>query len=155
MSLTLCKATLNHSDLLLTWRNDPDVITMSASGKAVTEAEHDRWLVKVLSDKSWHLYIAEINIPVFPTNFAGEVRSIGMGRINDEHGVAVLSYSVAREHRGKGLAGELVAVLCDKACELGYTSIQAVARHRNTASIKALLSNGFTIQDHELLTLKK
>ena len=159
MSLSLRKATLNDSDLLLQWRNDPDVIATSITRKGVTEAEHDRWLVKALSDKACHLYIAEIQDPryVVMEDGCGELvfNAGGMGRINGEHGVAILSYSLAKEHRGDGHAGVLVAALCDKAWELGYTSIQAVARHGNTASLRALLSNGFTVSEHELLRLEK
>lgn len=143
--MNLRKATLNDSDLLFAWRNDQDVIATSTSQRAVTEAEHDRWLVKTLDDKTVHLYIAIVN--------GNDL--VGMGRINDEHGMAVLSYSVAAEHRGQGFGGQLVAALCDKAYELGFTSIQAVARHQNTASLRALMASGFTLQNSELLVLKK
>lgn len=145
MSLALRKATLNDSDQLFRWRNDPDVIATSTSQRAVTEAEHDRWLIKVLSDKTLHLYIAVVS----------DNDPVGMGRIKDEDDLAVLSYSIAAEHRGQGFGGQLVAALCDKAYELGFTSIQAVVRRQNTASLKSLLSNGFTIQANELLVLKK
>jgi RimJ/RimL family protein N-acetyltransferase len=146
MSLVLRKALLSDSSLLLAWRNDPDVIASVTSQRAVTEAEHDRWLIKVLSDKTNHVYIAVIS----------DDTPIGMGRINEgAPGVAVLSYSIASEHRRDGFGSELVLELCQEAHRLGYRSIQAVARHRNTASLKCLLSNGFTIDQDELLHLTK
>lgn len=141
--LTLRLATLADSALILTWRNDPETIAMSATQRAVTEAEHDRWYIQALTDLTVHLYVVE------------DGEAMGMGRINEERGVAILSYSVDARYRGRGYGGELVAALTAKAYELGYTSIQALVRHANTASIRALLGQGFAIDPHELLRLTK
>ena len=164
--LTLRKATLADSNLILAWRNDPETIAMSTTQRGVTEAEHDRWYIKTLTDITVHLYVAVIcldglsdaQIAQYKIGLedieANEIE-IGMGRINEECGVAVLSYSIDKAYRGQGYGGELVADLCAKACELGCTSIQAVCRHANTASVRALLGQGFEIDDRELLHLTK
>jgi RimJ/RimL family protein N-acetyltransferase len=150
--LTLRKATLADSGLLLRWRNDLEAIAMSTTSRAVTEAEHDRWFVKTLTDITVHLYVAEDPIDYGPSQ---PWLPVGMGRINEERGVAILSYSVDANYRGQGYGGELVAALTAKAYELGFTSIQAVVRHANTASIRALLGQGYEIDPHELLRLTK
>lgn len=153
MSLSLRKATLKDSDLLLAWRNDPDVVAWSATGRPVTEAEHDRWIMKALSDQTWHLYIAQEPVDYGPSQ---PWLLVGMGRITESApGVATLGYSIAAEHRAQGFGAALVALLCQKAYELGYLSIQAVSRHGNTASIRALLGNGFEIDQPELLQLTR
>jgi RimJ/RimL family protein N-acetyltransferase len=157
MSLTLRKATLADSALLFRWRNEPETVLASIVQKPVTEAEHDRWLIKVLSDKTWHLYIAENNWPRYenePEDFGKEL--IGMGRLQEvgPHR-AVVSYSVDAHHRVRGFGGQIVAALCVKALELGYTSLRADARRESTASIRALLAAGFEFSPVELLTLEK
>ena len=152
--LMLRKATLADSSLILAWRNDPEAIAMSTTQRAVTEAEHDRWYIKVLTDITVHLYVAETDIRTEAWQ-PETIASVGMGRINEERGVAVLSYSIDKGIRGHGYGGELVAALTAKAYELGYTSIQADVRHTNTASIRALLGQGFEIELHELLRLMK
>lgn len=162
MSLTLRKATLDDSELLFRWRNDPDVVAMSATGRAVTEAEHDRWMITTLACEAVQLYVAETNTRteawqpvVFTPVGMGRITPVGMGRITKEHEVAVLNYSIAKPFRWRGLGTDLVLLLCDKARELGHDRIQAVARCQNTASLKALLTNGFTIQGDKLLILEK
>ena len=152
--LTLRKATLADSPLILAWRNDPEAVDMSGTGRAVTEAEHDRWYIKTLTAITVHLYVAEADVRTEAWQ-PETIAAIGMGRINEECGVAILSYSVDKDHRGQGYGGELVADLCAKAYELGCTSIQAVCRHANTASVRALLGQGFEIDDRELLHLTK
>ena len=148
--LTLRKATLADSNLILAWRNDAEAVATSTTQLAVTEAEHDRWYIKVLTDLTVHLYVAETDGGAMEGQ-----RSIGMGRINEERGVAVLSYSIDANYRGLGYGGELVAALTAKAYEFGYVSIQAVCRCSNTASVRALLRQGFEIDPPELLQLRK
>jgi RimJ/RimL family protein N-acetyltransferase len=148
MPLTLRKATLADSAILLAWRNDPDVIATSASGRGVTQAEHEAWFIKTLTDCTVHVYLAD-----WLDDYL-RVTGCGMGRINEEAGVAVLSYSIAKEWRGQQFGHHLVGALVQQAYELGYTSIQAVSRHSNTASIRALLSQGFQIKQAELLELR-
>jgi RimJ/RimL family protein N-acetyltransferase len=150
--LTLRKATFDDSALLLRWRNDSETIAMSQTQRAVTETEHTRWFVKALADTTIHLYIAEEPIDYGPIQ---PWLPIGMGRIIEDRGVAILSYSVDVDYRNSGYGGELVSTLTAKAYELGYTSIQAVVRHANTPSIKALLRDGFHIDASELLRLTK
>lgn len=142
--LRLRPATLDDSDRILAWRNDPEAITMSASQHSVTQIEHDAWFIKALADGTTRLYVAEV-----------DAQPVGMGRINQDHGVAVLSYSVDRDYRGHGYAGQIVADLCVEAYKMGYTCIQAVVRHANTASLKALLRNEFQLSEHELLRLER
>ena len=161
MPLTLRNATLADSDLLLAWRNDPEVIATSASGKVVMAAEHEAWFIKTLTDLTVHLYVAETWVGDYGATLPrdpeppGIWASVGMGRINEDCGIAVLSYSIAKEYRARWYGGQLVVALVQKAHELGFRSIQAVSRHTNTASIRALLSHGFTIGQAELLVLRR
>lgn len=101
--LVLRVASLQDADLLLAWRNDPKTRAASHSGDEVTRAGHISWLTMALADDTRSLYIAEENgVPV------------GSVRADNCQGVYTLSWTVAPEARGRGLAKCMVALLADQ-----------------------------------------
>src|ERR1035438_6256290 len=56
--VTLRPATEDDSGVLLEWRNDPEAVRFSVSGRAVTPVEHREWLSGRLADPGTFLWIA-------------------------------------------------------------------------------------------------
>jgi ribosomal-protein-alanine N-acetyltransferase len=72
------------------------------------------------------------------------IGTIGFWRITKEHHRAEVGYMFAREHWGRGLAGEaLTAAVAHGFQALSLHSIQAIADARNTASMRVLERAGF------------
>jgi len=119
--LTLRPATLLDSDLLLDWRNDAQTREASHNTAAVRTDEHVGWLSKTLEDPSRRLFVAEeAGCPV------------GTVRASLSDGVWELSWTVAPNARGRGLAKRMVAKLAQQISE----PIRAEVKADNVASAR-------------------
>ena len=155
MPLTLRKAMLQDSALLLALRNDPVTVAMSITNKPVTEAEHDRWLVRVLCDTSWHVYVAMADVRVEAWQ-PEDWQPVGTGRLQEsEPTVVTVSYAIGAPWRGRGYGGQVLDQLCEQAIRLGYGQIRALVRPRNTPSIRLLLGQQFEAENVELWTFRR
>jgi RimJ/RimL family protein N-acetyltransferase len=152
--IVLRLATFRDCERFMFWRNDPDAIKMSTTKKSVTKDEHESWFIQALANKRIYLYVAETDVRTEAWQPV-DLQPVGMGRINIDRDVAVLSYSVDRDHRGRGYAGEIITQLCLNAYQLGVMRIQAVTRYANRASIRALLQNDFTLPEDKLLLFER
>jgi RimJ/RimL family protein N-acetyltransferase len=85
------------ADLLLRWRNDPDTRLASHHTGVVGPGEHLTWLSRTLADSDRRLLVAE----EFGT-------PVGTVRIDRREGVSDLSWTVAPEARGRGVATRMV-----------------------------------------------
>lgn len=101
-NLVLRVATMQDTGLLLEWRNDTQTRAASHNQAVIQESEHSAWLTAVLADNSRTLYIAEEN-------------GIAVGSIHADNcqGFHELSWTVAPEARGRGIAKCMVALLAD------------------------------------------
>ena len=71
--------------------------------------------------------------------------SIGLMGIDRERGVGEIGYWVAREARGRGVAGRAVRLVCEwAASELGLTTLELVIHEDNAPSHAVARSAGFT-----------
>lgn len=74
---------------------------------------------------------------------------IGFWRIEKEHHLAELGYTLARDHWGKGITSEAIAAVLDFGFNtLGFHKVEAITRPTNKGSIGALLKNGFVQEAH-------
>lgn len=148
--ITLRRATLADSPLLLRWRNDPEVL---CGQRPATDAERDRWMIHALQDKRWHLYIAQREVDQ-SYQLPDLASPVGMGCLAETplH-VAVVTYLAAPECREVG--GQILAALCAEALKLGCRALRAEVMRENVVSIQALLSAGFEFSPVEVLTLEK
>lgn len=74
---------------------------------------------------------------------------IGFWRIEKEHHLAELGYTLARDHWGKSLTSEAIAAVLDWGFNtLGFHKVEAITRPANKGSIGALLKNGFVQEGH-------
>lgn len=69
---------------------------------------------------------------------------IGFWRMQKEHYLAELGYTLARDHWGKGLMSEAIGTVVDFGLNtLGFHKVEAITRPANVGSIRALEKNGF------------
>jgi len=122
--VSLRLATIKDAELLLAWRNDPLTREASRNSGEVPWENHVAWLEKSLLMSERKLYIAEeAGVPV------GTVRADRLA-----NGVQELSWTIAPEARGRGLAKEMVFLFVRKI--LPGESLLAVVKAGNTASEK-------------------
>ena len=93
------EATDADAELLLGWRNDPRTRQASRSTTVVTPAEHLAWLRGVGADPGRLLLVVD-----------HEDEPVGTVRFDRRDGDGwEVSITVAPEHRGRGLAGAVLA----------------------------------------------
>lgn len=98
--MKLRHAELADAEILLQWRNDKDTRHASHNSAPVSRESHLAWLKKVIDDQNWRLFIAEENGVA-----VGTVRAVLV------EGAWELSWTVAPEARGRGMAKKMVALL--------------------------------------------
>lgn len=133
MRFTLRPALVADSVDILRISNDPEVRLNSFRSDPIAFDEHSIWFQRHLEDPHRPFYVLEVDGVI-----AGQVRF-------DPQGTGLrLSYSIAPEFRGKGLARILVGSGCDSAREaLGKLDIHATTRGSNPRSQRVLESVGF------------
>jgi RimJ/RimL family protein N-acetyltransferase len=131
--VTLRPATALDAALLLEWRNDPDAVRFSVTGRGVTPAEHVDWLAARLGDPDTRLWIAEED---------GE--AVGQVRVELGNGTGTVSIGIAPAHRGRGIgSAALQAMLLEIERDPQVRRLRAVAHAENTASRRAFERAGF------------
>lgn len=119
--IVLRPATIGDADLLLAWRNDGGTRHASHNTAEVSREEHVAWLNKVLRDGTRQLFIAE-----------EEGVAVGTVRADMADGIHELSWTVAPEARGHGVAKRMVAALASQISE----PLRAEIKADNTASVR-------------------
>ena len=133
--LALRPATWADSARLLAWRNDPATRQASRNTAAVAVEEHERWLRGLLADASRTLWIAEERgTPVGSVRVDPCAGSRGGG----EPGERELSWTVAPEARGRGVAKRMVTLAADRLTGV----LRAAVRCDNPASARVAESVG-------------
>jgi RimJ/RimL family protein N-acetyltransferase len=106
-------ATLDDADLLLAWRNDPTTRAMSGNSDIVPREAHLTWL----ATGNKRLYIAEVD-------------GVPVGTMREAQGT--LSWTIAPEHRGKGLG----SLMLKSFIESQRGRLKAEIKPENVASIR-------------------
>ena len=127
---SLRKATINDAALLLNWRNDVRTVEASHSTKQVEFSEHMAWLSGALVDNTLKLFICE-----------RQGAPVGTVRAHLKQGVWVLSWTVAPEFRGQGIAKEMVALAVASLCG----PFRAEVKEGNVASMSVAEHIGMTL----------
>jgi N-acetylneuraminate synthase len=126
--LKLRPATLDDAQRLLAWRNDAGTRAASFDSRIVTAATHQAWLAAALADPERVLMIAiESGVPV------GTVRAEVKGD------AWRLSWTVAPEARGRGVAGRMVKAFV----EAFPHRLLAEIKGSNPASVRVAKATGF------------
>lgn len=129
--------------LIWEWANDPSVRANSFNPAPIPWEAHIRWYKNRLASpltRFWLLIVKDEPVGQIRYDKEREGKS------------AEISFSVSREHRGKGYGVELIGRTCQRACvELDVEEITALAFAENAASHQAFLRNGF--KSSELVTI--
>lgn len=135
--VTIRMAVQADSDSILEISNDPKVRANSFRNDAITPEEHALWFDRHIRDPKRPFYVLEVDGRV-----AGQVRF-------EPHGGEMrLSYSIAREFRGQGLATGLVAGGCAAMRrQLGPLDVVATTLRDNLRSQRVLELVGFRTRD--------
>ena len=122
------------------WANDPTVRSNAFSGQPISYRTHLRWLAGQLGRPESAIFI-----------FQKDGADVGMVRFQQADDDTIsLAVSVAREHRGKGLAAALIAdgSTAYRALNPGAT-IRAQVKTENHASRRAFERAGFRVERAE------
>ena len=120
-------------DRLLRWRNDPESVRFSESGRTVEAAEHQRWLTARLEDPSTRIWIAE-----------RDGCPLGSVRIDVRAAKGAVSIAVAPEARGQGVGGAMLRLLQHElADDFQVVALTAVVGADNAASLRLFDGAGF------------
>ena len=129
--LHLRPATMDDSELLLVWRNDPVVRQASHDQSKIELHSHQIWLRESLENPDRMIFVAELDdVPV------GTVRS------DFQNGTYELSWTVAPEAREQGLGKQMVDMLASQI----EGPIRAEVRIGNVASVRIAEHVGMTLQ---------
>ena len=129
------------NQLYFDWANDPDTRQQSFNSAPISLRTHAAWFTRKLADPNALLLLFE--------NKAGE--AVGQVRfertpVADIPDEIVIGISVNAEHRGQGLAGQLIEQGCG-ACrkQWGAVTIHAYIKPNNQASVRAFERAGFRL----------
>jgi UDP-2,4-diacetamido-2,4,6-trideoxy-beta-L-altropyranose hydrolase len=129
--LKIRRAVPEDAELLLMWRNDPEVLAASRVSSPVSLAEHSRWLESVMGNPDRALYIAE---------FDG--RPAGTVRVDRHSDGQELSWTVAPPARGKGIGKAMVRMVSDTLAGVVYAEVKP----GNAASAAIAIHAGMTLE---------
>lgn len=132
--MILRPASMDDSELLLAWRNDPLTRQTSINSDPLDAAHHQAWLSDGLADPKREILIAVI-----------EDEPVGTARIDREGQVSELSWTVSPDHRGKGYGTRIVQQVVERT---GGT-VKAVIKDGNEASQKIAAAAGLRLDKSE------
>lgn len=123
--------------LLLDWANDPTTRQMAFNPKQIDEINHHQWLLRRLGDpSSFRMFIVETTAGV----------EIGQVRFEHDDDIWMISYSIAREFRGRGLASRVLdASLKALYDAVGPSFVAGRVRPENEASRRVFERLRFTV----------
>lgn len=141
MKTNLKEASESDCDLLFQWANEKLVRKNSFNSNQIKYEDHVKWFKNKLVCNNCYLYIFYFDgIP------AGQVR------LEVENKVGLISYSLDKNYRGKGLAVEVINLLESKIREsnidiqnlIGYVKINNLASQRifEKLNYRKLMDNG-------------
>lgn len=129
---------MSDAQLLRTWRNDPEVRSVSFNSDPISEAEHRRWLTESLRRTDRIMLIAEDR----QSNAIGKIQ---IDFTNNAMNTVTIGIVVGPEFRSRGLG----TILIEKAtsalfhAEKKVQQIVAQIKHGNIASECAFRKSGF------------
>jgi RimJ/RimL family protein N-acetyltransferase len=128
--IVLRPVVLQDADVLLAWRNDQKTRNFCHNTAEVRQEDHLTWLLQAIANPNRRLFIAEENgIPV------GTIRADWSANAWE------LSWTVAPDARGRGVAKRMVALLAQEF----FAPIRAEVKAGNTISCRVAEYAGMTL----------
>lgn len=120
-------------ELILEWRNDPEAVSNSLTGRPVKPKEHAEWFAKRLQQQPLRMWIAEV-----------DSRPVGFVRIDAEGRSGTVAVTIAPADRGRGLGTSVLTAVRDLVSKAGDLDVlRAQILCRNEASLRAFTKVGF------------
>jgi len=136
----LRKATIDDAKLLFDWANDCDVRATALIKKKIEWDEHIHWLTNKLHSNESQIFIL--------TDKNNE--NIGVVRFDQNNDAFVISYSIDKLHRGKGMGYLLLQLGIKRILESeSQCKFVATVQTTNIASIKIFEKLGFKLEKKE------
>jgi pseudaminic acid synthase len=129
----LRNATMEDSEQLRAWRNDPVTRQMSIHTAEVSASEHADWLQKALASPERSVLMAETG--------DGTVGVVRLDRQSSRQ--AEVSLTLAPSNRGKGLSASVLQAAESFARQRGDVRLLATIKVDNEASIRAFKRAGY------------
>jgi RimJ/RimL family protein N-acetyltransferase len=131
--MELREATPDDRELILGWRNLPEIVALSSSRTTVSPADHARWFADALGNPARLLFVVEVD---------GE--PVGHIRVEDDPaGESTVSIYLVPARTGRGIGVPALREACRRAFQRGRTELRAVVRSDNDRSIAAFTRVGF------------
>lgn len=138
-SLSLRRANGDDKRQLFGWRNDPWIVSLSASRREVTWEEHSAWFDRVVKDDGHLFFIIEVS---------GEEAGIARFDRSADH-TAVMNIYLLQPFTGRGHGVDAIreaSLLCFKHWP-GIERIEAQVRKDNKPSQSAFSKSNFHLSD--------
>ena len=137
LEITLRKARLEDSEMVLSWRNEPGTIPWMGTTRALSFEEHHDWFVKTLLDENSLFFIIE-----FDSDPIGQIRY--HQSTTWIKNAAKVSINITQKMHGKGIASIAFKKGSELVRALGFAhNIFAYVRLDNIGSIKAMENAGY------------
>lgn len=146
MTLYLREAVKEDMELLYEWANDLEVRRNAFHTEQIAYDTHKTWFENVLKDSDILQYILiDENRKEMDENICG-TEEIGQIRLSLDKEKALISYSIAKNRRGKGYGSKMVSMVEEKIRETkkGITICVAQVKYENIASAKVFQKCGYT-----------
>ncbi len=131
--LRLRPATAADSGDILAWRNQPDAVKLSRSGRAIEPGEHQGWFGARLDDPGCRLWMAE-----------RDGVAVASMRVDVRDSTGEVSLAVAPHERGKGVGAAMLGLLqAQVRSEVQVDVLTAWVHDENPASRRAFAKTGF------------
>lgn len=147
LDITLKQASTYDCELLFNWANDDEVRKNSFNSDKILYEDHVKWFNSKLNSNECFIFILK-----------QKDISIGQVRINIESKVAIISYSIDKKYRGKGLAVVILKLLEEKIKNkcIDINKLVGFVKFDNIASQKAFESLKYSKKIHsKFLEYKK
>ena len=131
-------ATMADADMLLAWRNDPEVRSVSFNGSIIQPAEHQQWLARSIAMPDRILLMAE-------DRQGNAIGKIQIDFTSEAMNSVTIGIVVGQGHRGRGL-GTILIEKSTSALFKAERNVQQIVAHvkpGNLASERAFRKAGF------------
>ncbi|MFZ5987160.1 MAG: GNAT family N-acetyltransferase [Bacillota bacterium] len=134
MSIELRPIKEDDCDLLFEWVNDESVRRNAFNTNIISYEDHKKWFYEKLCSGLSFIYIC-----------CAEGEPVGQIRIDVEEDTGIISYSVAKQHRGKGYGTTILKEVLNlvEANDIKVCKLVGRVKHTNTPSQKAFEKAGY------------
>lgn len=143
MEKDLCfvKADMNYIDIVYDWANDETTRQNAFNTRPIPYDEHVKWYTKKIDDENTLLYICK----------QGD-SNVGQIRVELDGNQGIISYSVDKNYRGKGIGKQLLRYAEELAksyfcCTDSRIDLVGKVKHTNIPSQKCFISEGYRMSD--------